>query len=338
MPGKSLSILIAGGYDTTLPAALDRPVGDLSQFARYLGGAIIRQGHRLITGCQTELDKEVASAAATQLEATKESQKDGRLVSYVLRGMAPIHQFGQIIQSDLSDWDIGGLEPTEPEVIRYADVVVLLGGFNGTLQAANWARLRRKPILPFVVFGGASKHVFAIESKRFDEHYGDRIDRLDYDKVLKSVAPDWKELAQDTVDLAERIVTSPSVFVVMSYSPNGAFRDLYKSIQKVCKRFDYIAQRVDQSNHFKRIVPEILKQVRQCAFVVADVTEPKPNVFYELGFADGATKDVILTAKAGTQLPFDINDAPVIFWESLEKFESDLAERVRQVGAWQGRS
>ena len=58
-----------------------------------------------------------------------------------------------------------------------------------------------------------------------------------------------------------------------------------------------------------------------------DVTEPKPNVFYELGIAEGLRKEIILVAKAGTVLPFDINDFPVIFWDSFSDFEEELERR-----------
>jgi hypothetical protein len=89
---------------------------------------------------------------------------------------------------------------------------------------------------------------------------------------------------------------------------------------------------------FKRIVPEIMRQLRQAAFVIADVTEPKPNVFYELGIAEGLRKEIILIAKKETKLPFDINDFPVVSWDSFGDFEDDLEKRVSKIGAWQGRA
>ena len=73
------------------------------------------------------------------------------------------------------------------------------------------------------------------------------------------------------------------------------------------------------------------------AYVIADVTEPKPNVFYELGIAEGFRKEIILIARKGTALPFDINDFPVVFWDSFGDFEDELEKRVSQIGASQGR-
>jgi predicted Rossmann-fold nucleotide-binding protein len=337
MPTKSLNILVAGGFDLKVPQALARPPEDIVAFAQCLGREIIRQGHNLLTGCQTELDSLVAGAARDKLKQVGHAADEGRrIVSYVLLGQKPAHEVGTIIQSDLPDWDLGGLQPTPPEVIRSSDVVILLGGFYGTFQAANWARLDRKPLLPVASFGGAAKEVFKVESGRFEGVYAEKIDRLEYDQVLKSLSDDWDQLASKTISLAERVVTTRSVFVVMSFGENAQYKDLYASIQRVCSQFDYDAKRVDESNLLKRIIPEIARQVRQSAFVIADVTEDKANVFYELGFADGVGKEVILVARKGTQVPFDITDVPIVFWDSFVEFEKELRKRVEQIGRWQG--
>ena len=49
-------------------------------------------------------------------------------------------------------------------------------------------------------------------------------------------------------------------------------------------------------------------------------------------------KDVILVAKKGTVLPFDITDVPVLFWESFTEFRQALAKRVEKIASRQGRA
>ena len=339
VPQKPLDIFVAGGFDEADPNALGVERDKIIGFAQHLGTEIMKQGHNLITGCQTEVDKLLAESAAAHLgrHGPASSSASPRIVSYVRRGIAPVTDVGVLIESDVPEWNFGGREPTPPEVVANADVVVLLGGFFGTFQAANWARYAGKPILPFAMFGGAAREVYSVESRRFEEVYGSTIERLDYDQVVKSISNDWAQLAKAAVSLAERIVTTPSVFVIMSFAERGQYRDLYKAIKRVCDKYEYVARRVDEANLFKRIVPEIMRQLRQSAYVIADVTEPKPNVFYELGIAEGLRKEIILVAKKGTTLPFDINDFPVIFWDSFSDFEEELEKRVSQIGAWQGR-
>ena len=244
--------------------ALDKPADDFKAFGRCLGKEIIDQGHNLLTGCQTELDKLVAEAAQEHLKRLNESKDEAqRIVGYVMQGQRPIHQVGTVIQSDVPDWDIGGLHPTPPEVVKNADAVILLGGFFGTFKAANWARLDHKPILPFASFGGAAKEVYKVESGRFDAVYAGNIDRLEYERVLKSFSSDWNDLAAKAVSLAEKMVSTRSVFVIMSFAASPQYKDLYASIQRVCQEFEYEAKRVDEANLLKRILPEITRQVRQ---------------------------------------------------------------------------
>ena len=72
--------------------------------------------------------------------------------------------------------------------------------------------------------------------------------------------------------------------------------------------------------------------------MIADVSENKPNVYWELGLAGGMNKDIILTARKGTDLPFDINDVPVLYWDSFSEFKKALAKRVDSIASGQGRS
>ena len=62
-----------------------------------------------------------------------------------------------------------------------------------------------------------------------------------------------------------------------------------------------------------------------------DLTDLRPNVFYELGYADGLGKKVIATAKEGTDLPFDVKDIPTIFWSGQTQLRKDLEKRIRSV-------
>lgn len=340
MAGRKLRILVAGGFDTSDAQALDRPAVDIGDFARALGREIVEQGHQLLTGCRTGLDAAVAEGAHDHLCAQKIGQQElrKRIVSYVNQGMSPAHGFGAILQSELADWELGGRELTAPEIIRYADAVILIGGFRGTFRAANWARIERKPLLPLALFGGAAKEICLEEAKRVDYLYPGSLTKQEYESVLKSLSTDWGQLASNIVSLAERMATSRDVFVVMSFQKAPEYKDLRSAIAQTCRQFGYEARRVDEANDQKRVIPELLRGIRQSAFVVADVTEAKANVYWEIGLATGLSKEIIVVAKKGTQLPFDINDVPVLFWESFEEFKEVLAQRVEKIAGGQGRA
>jgi nucleoside 2-deoxyribosyltransferase len=151
------------------------------------------------------------------------------------------------------------------------------------------------------------------------------------------VAKAWEVRASKIVALAERLASSNTVCVVMSYSGRADLEDAYESFQAVCDGFKYKCERVDNTNTVDRIVPRIHEKIEQAAFVIVDVSELRTNVFYELGFAQGLRKPIIITAKVGTELPFDVKDLPTIFWEGQKKLKEDLRAKIVLIAETQGR-
>ena len=325
-----LKILVAGGFDEKDPR---RP--DIERFCRAIGEAIIAQGHLYLNGCLTELDAIIA-AAANQKVIDIKADPNRRLISYVLANQKPVHQFGKIVRSRLSDWELSNENFYVPEQIQDADAVILIGGFDGTYRAANWARFAKKPILPVTAFGGAAEKIFAGEMNEFDRRYSSRIEKLDYQE-LNSIKEDWENRAGVIMSLAERLASSNSVCVVMSYSGRDDLEDAYESFQTVCEGFKYKCERVNNANTLDRIVPRIHEKIAQAAFVIVDVTELKPNVFYELGLTQGLNKPVVITAKSGTDLPFDVKDIPTIFWDGQKRLKEELRAKITLIAETQGR-
>jgi hypothetical protein len=321
-----VNILVAGGFD---PEGRRGQEG-IREFCRALGGAVIERGHVLLNGCRTELDAMVATAAHEKVPQDDASETEKRVVSYVLAGAEPIHTCGTIIRSRLADWDLAKESFYIPESVRESDVVILIGGFEGTFRAANWARIAKKPLLPFTAFGGAAAKIYEEEVNEFDAKYAGLVERFDYEE-LNTVKPDWSKHAESIVLLAEKVAASRLVVVIMSYSPRPELDDAYYTLRQVTGELGYECHRVTEENTEGRILPEILERIRQSAFVLVDLTELRPNVFYELGYADGLSKRVIVTAQKGTELPFDVKDIPTIFWEGQNQLREDLKKRIEHV-------
>ena len=108
---------------------------------------------------------------------------------------------------------------------------------------------------------------------------------------------------------------------------------MYETYKEVCKEFGFEAQRTDESESLERIVPRVERGIRGSAFVIADVSEQSPNVFYELGFARGLGKPLIMTVRKGNKLPFDVADIPAIEWKILEDLREGLRKRLHQMKA-----
>ncbi|MDD5322716.1 MAG: hypothetical protein PHD43_19310 [Methylococcales bacterium] len=336
-----MKILVAGSFESD-----DLRADELTAFCQALGVAIISQGHTLLSGCMNNLDMLVAKAAYEQLLQLQPSKIEPdisnpkthfnsdsfdpkkRMISYVMSGKKPVHNFGMVVKSRLADWELSNESLYIPEQIQMADALIpISGGSEGTYIAANWARISRKPLLPVAIFGGATEKIYNQELSVFNEKYAGKISELDY-QILNTLDTNLPKIAAEIVSLAEKLVLSKQVIAIMSYSEQRQLEDAYESFQLVCEEGGYQCQRVDHSNTVGRIVQEIIEKIEYAAFVIADLTELKTNVFYELGYADGLRKPVIITAKEGTELPFDLADKSTVFWNSQRELKDGLRTKI----------
>ena len=106
---------------------------------------------------------------------------------------------------------------------------------------------------------------------------------------------------------------------------------MLESYKAVCGEFDYECKRVDDASNVPRILPEMIEKIEECAFAIVDLSKESPNVYYELGYAEGHDKTVIVTAKKDTTLPFDAKDIPVIFWQNQKSLRDMLREKVKKL-------
>jgi hypothetical protein len=300
--------------------------GEICQlFVQHLGQRIVERGHMLLGGTRGSLDMAVAEAADKWLASNDRDKRKQLILSYRLKNDQPAHRFGTIEVSQREDWDLAHEDLSPPEQIAEADVTVFIAGRHGTLIAANWARIAKKPILGVAQFGGAGMEIFGRECRQFEERYSDLVKAREFN-ILRQDTDDVNQLANEVVTLCEKIVTSNDVFTIMPFT--AEFDDVFKSYFAVCAESGFSAQRTDQSESGERIIPRILAGIRRAAFVIADVTQLRANVFYEIGFAHGMGKPVIVSAKKGTVIPFDIADIPVLFYSGPEELKEILSRRV----------
>jgi len=290
------------------------------EFAAALGTEIVKQGHVLLNGCRSLLDKEVAGSAQEWLVDHGGNPQE-MIISYCQTSSEPVHSFGRIRASSLSDWQMNHPELQIPEQIDLAGATIFVAGAEGTFWAKNWAFYARKPILGVPRFGGAGETIYYKEVARLRQQSPATAEEYE---TLNQLSSDIPGYARQVVDLAVKLVTPRSVFAIMSFKKE--FRDVFASYREVCGRFKFEAERTDESMSLERIIPRVEGGIRRSAFVIADVSEVSPNVFYEVGFARALGKDVIMTARKGTQLPFDLGDIPTIFWED----QTDLRESLEK--------
>ena len=313
-----MKILVGGSLDK-----VEKDEEFCIQFVERLGEFIAERGHILLNGCRGSLDKKIAESANMWL---LKNGKDPRsqILSYINEGQSDnkIHNVGSIFNSALKDWSIEKATTEVPEQVDQADVTVFIAGSSGTFAAATWARFANKPILGIGTFGGSGRELYKSEKERFANNYAYLLNEdLKYDNLNEVSGPGFADsLAKNTVFICEKLMRSRKVFTIMSFK--NEYKDVYEIFKLICEKNDYITDRTDEDLNLSPITSRILDGIKQSDFVIADVTEMSPNVFYEIGYAKGINRNVIITAKKGVDLPFDIKDFPVIFYDRLNLKET----------------
>ena len=123
------------------------------------------------------------------------------------------------------------------------------------------------------------------------------------------------------------------VFIIMSMSSQES-ADVYSAIKDECAKLELTAKRVDENVGSGFIIREIADLIERAEFIICDLSGERPNCYYELGYAHGVgneAEDILLIAKQGTILHFDIAPLRVQFYTSTENLRSILSSNLKQM-------
>jgi nucleoside 2-deoxyribosyltransferase len=119
------------------------------------------------------------------------------------------------------------------------------------------------------------------------------------------------------------------VFTVMPFSKE--YDNVYKlAIKPGCKESDIFCERLDEQIFTKNMLSQIHTQIFKADFIIADMSEKNPNVFYEVGYAHAFDKNVILITNNGDDIPFDLKQIQHIKYDKndLTKKKTKIVERL----------
>jgi hypothetical protein len=130
----------------------------------------------------------------------------------------------------------------------------------------------------------------------------------------------------DYLDSLEKApVLSAQAFIAMSFAAdmNNAWSI---GIKPAVERAGFRPYRVDADPHIERIDAKIVTEIRNSRFLVADVTQQKPGVYFEAGLAMGLGMPVFWAVRKDEleKVHFDTRQYFHVVWET----EDDLAEKL----------
>lgn len=104
-------------------------------------------------------------------------------------------------------------------------------------------------------------------------------------------------------------------FVIMPFKEELDY--VYGGIKQGLNKAGYICNRVDEIGGATPIINKILTEILQSRYIIADLTDCNPNVFYELGIAHcfKEAQNIIILKQQGSKVPFDITHLTYIEYD-----------------------
>lgn len=87
-------------------------------------------------------------------------------------------------------------------------------------------------------------------------------------------------------------VVPDKAFVVMSFAPE--LNQNYEAIATACAGYGIKAVRSDQEISSQAVIERVITHLKEASYVIGDLTNARPNVYYEIGYFDAicAARDV----------------------------------------------
>lgn len=126
-------------------------------------------------------------------------------------------------------------------------------------------------------------------------------------------------------------------FVIMPFHPDlmPVFND---AIRPACRQTGFKALRVDELEGVYNINREIIEHIFMSDAIIADLTNWRPNVFYELGVAHAISNKAIMIINKKDEIPFDIKMYSCILYEQnkrgLAKLAASLVKSLNSLDVW----
>ena len=121
---------------------------------------------------------------------------------------------------------------------------------------------------------------------------------------------------------------SPRVFVIMPF--DEALQDVYHlGIREVAVGLGASCERADEMQYVGGVIQKIEASIDEAEVVVAEVTEANRNVDYEVGFAHGRNRPVVLLTQRTDHIPFDLRNYRHVVYSSIMDLRTKLEPLLR---------
>lgn len=121
-----------------------------------------------------------------------------------------------------------------------------------------------------------------------------------------------------------------NVFVAMSFAPEMV--EVREALKTAILECGLVPRIMDEIEHNHQIVPEMLYEIRESRFVIAELTGHNNGAYFEAGYALGCGKEVIQVcqkSKFNEDGHFDVKQINSILWDTTDELSQKLTARIK---------
>lgn len=160
----------------------------------------------------------------------------------------------------------------------------------------------------------------------------------------------FKESITQLINMVELIEITPAYIpdglpqknpnLSQSYRPNTAFimmpidtqnpelEDIYDVYKECFSKFGIKAVRADEIEHEDVITKKIIEEIKTSEFLIGDLTNERPSVYYEIGYAHSLGRRVMLYRKKDTSIHFDLAAYNCPEYKNMKELRKILLKRL----------
>lgn len=122
----------------------------------------------------------------------------------------------------------------------------------------------------------------------------------------------------------------PRLFTIIPFSTDME-DTYYLGIHETAKALGCICEKVDEIEFVGNILDKIYDSIKEANVIIAELSAPNTNVFYELGYSHGLGKPTILITKDISSTPFDVRGFNHIIYKNIRDLRKQLTERLQAI-------
>ena len=110
----------------------------------------------------------------------------------------------------------------------------------------------------------------------------------------------------------------------------GVLEDIYEVYKECFSKFGIKAIRADEIEHEDVITKRIIEEIKTSEFLVGDLTDERPSVYYEIGYAHSLGRRVIMYRMENTSIHFDLAAYNCPEYKNMKELKIFLLKRLEE--------